>query len=73
MYSLFATLSAASSRRITEIGALAGVIGALLLAGSAIPFLRHVGLVLGGLLLAVGFALLIVAVHFGVNPYHAVK
>ena len=66
MLSLLAVLSASSSRRITEIGGLA-------LVGSALPFLRRIGPVLGGLLLAIGFGLLIVAVHFGVNPFHAVK
>ena len=73
MLSLLAVLSASSSRRITEIAALVGVIGGLALVGSALPFLRRIGPVLGGLLLAIGFGLLIIAVHFGVNPFHAVK
>jgi hypothetical protein len=70
MLALLATLSASSSRRITEIGALLGLIGGLLLAGSSMPFLRRSGLVLGGLLVAACFVLLILAIHFGVNPYH---
>jgi hypothetical protein len=73
MHTLLAVYSASNSRRIIEVGALAGVIGALLLAGSALPFLKRIGLVLGGLLVAAGFALLIVAIHFGVNPFHAAK
>ena len=73
MLLLLATLSASSSRRITEIGALIGLIGGLVLAASFLPFLRRIGLILGGLLLAAGFALLIIAIHYGVNPYHALK
>jgi hypothetical protein len=71
MLALLATFSAASSRRITEIGALLGLIGGLILAGSTMPFLRRSGVALGGLLLAAGFVLIILAVHFGLNPYHA--
>lgn len=73
MHSLLAVLSASNSRRISEIGALLGLIGGLALVVSILPLLRRAGLIVGGLLLAAGFALLILALHFGVNPYHAVK
>jgi hypothetical protein len=56
-----------------EAAALIGLIGGLVLAASFLPFLRRIGLILGGLLLTAGFALLIIAIHYGVNPYHALK
>ena len=73
MHSLLAVLSASNSRRISEIGALLGLLGGLALAVSTLPLLRRLGLIVGGLLLAAAFALLILALHFGLNPYHAVK
>lgn len=69
MLAPLATLTFATSRRITEVGALLGLIGALVLAGSAFPFLRRPGVLVGGLLLAACFVLLIVGIHYGVNPY----
>ncbi len=69
MLAPLATLTFATSRRITEVGALLGLIGALVLAGGALPLLRRVGVLLGGLILAAAFVLLIVGIHYGVNPY----
>ncbi len=69
MLSLLATLSFNASRRTMEIGLLLGMIGSLALAAGALPSFRRYGLPVGGLLLAVGFALAIWAVHFGISPY----
>jgi hypothetical protein len=60
-----AALTAHTARRITELGALLGLIGGLALAAGVLPSLRKTGLILAGLLLAVGFALIIYALHFG--------
>ena len=52
--------------RITEIGLLVAVVGALVIAlGSS----RRTWVGLGGLLIAVGLAAALVALHFGVSPY----
>jgi hypothetical protein len=69
MLTTLATLTAHTSRQITELAALVGLIGELALAAAVIPGLRKAGLVIGGLLLAVGFAAIIYAIHFGVSPY----
>lgn len=56
----------AATRRITEIGLLVAVVGGLVIAlGSS----RRTWVGLGGLLIAVGLAAALVAVHFGVSPY----
>jgi uncharacterized membrane protein len=70
MHTLLAVLSTSSTRRLSEVGALLGLIGglAITLAG-ALRSRRAVALVVGGLLLALCFVLLIVATHFGVSPY----
>ena len=75
MLPLLATLSVKSSHRLTELALLAGFVGSLGLIGAALPLplVRRAGLAFGGLLLAIAFALLIVAIHFGVSPYHVVK
>jgi len=71
MHVMIAALSTSTSRRTMELGALLGLVGGLLLAAVALrPSFQKVGLLLGGLLLALTFLLLIVALHFGVNPYH---
>src|SRR5450759_2335252 len=71
MHVMIAALSASTSRRTMELAALLGLVGGLLLAAVAVrPSFQKVGLLLGGLLLALTFLLLIVAWHFGVNPYH---
>lgn len=69
MHLQLATLTINNSRRITEVGALVALIGALVLAGAALRPFRAAGLFVGGLVLAIGLALLLVAIHFGVNPY----
>lgn len=52
--------------RLAEVGlALAAVAGALLFVGAVTPFGRKTGNLLGGLALAVGSVLVIVAVHWG--------
>jgi hypothetical protein len=61
----FAALTAHTARRLTELGALLGLIGGLALAGGAFPSFRKTSVVVAGLLLAVGFALIIYALHFG--------
>jgi hypothetical protein len=60
-----AALTAHTARRITELGALLGLIGGLALAAGVLPSFRKTGLIVAGLLLAVGFALIIYALHFG--------
>jgi hypothetical protein len=71
MHVMIAALSASTSRRTMELAALLGLVGGLLLAAVAVrPSFQKVGLLFGGLLLALTFLLLIVAWHFGVNPYH---
>ena len=52
--------------RIAEVGeALGAVGGAVLVLGAITPFGRRAGMLFGGLALAVGFVLLIVATHWG--------
>jgi hypothetical protein len=65
MLATIAALTAHTARRITELGALLGLIGGLALAAGEFPFFRRAGLIVAGLLLAVGFALIIYALHFG--------
>jgi mannose/fructose/N-acetylgalactosamine-specific phosphotransferase system component IIC len=65
MLPTIATLTAHSARRIAELGALIGLIGGLALAARELPSFRKYGLIVAGLLLAVGFALIIYALHFG--------
>ena len=66
MLATIAALTAHTSRRITELGALLGLIGGLALAAGVWPsFRKSSTVVAGGSLLAVGFALIIYALHFG--------
>jgi hypothetical protein len=58
---IVAVLSAHATRRIFELGALLGFLGGITLA--AMP--RHGGHRIGGLLLAVGFVVMVYAIHFG--------
>jgi|YelNatPaOPRAMG01_1025707.scaffolds.fasta_scaffold15575_2 ABC-type xylose transport system permease subunit len=69
MVTLVGTLTAHASRRVSEVGALLGLLSGLLLIAAAVPSFRKWGLVLGGLLLLVGFALIIYALHYGMSPY----
>ena len=60
------TLTRHSGVRLAEVGMLLGAIGGLaLLLGGFAPFGKRMGQMIGGLALAVGFALLIVATHSG--------
>lgn len=55
-----------SGIRIAEVGfALAAVAGGLLVLGGLTPFGRRAGTVLGGLCLAAGGVLLVIAAHWG--------
>jgi hypothetical protein len=65
MLATVAALTAHTTRRIAELGALLGLIGGLVLAAGVLPSLRKTGLIVSGLLLALGFALIIYALHFG--------
>ena len=60
------TFHYAATRRITEIGLLVALLGGLAItAGSS----RRAWVGLGGLLIAVGLAAVLVTLHFGVSPY----
>jgi len=63
---LATTFHYAATRRITEIGLLVALVGGLVIAlGSS----RRTWVGLGGLLIAIGLAAALIAVHFGVSPY----
>jgi hypothetical protein len=63
---LATTFHYAATRRITEIGLLLALVGGLAVAlGSS----RRSWVGLGGLLIAVGLAAVLIALHFGVSPY----
>lgn len=67
MHVLLASLSASTSRCTMELAALLGLVGGILLAVVRVrPSFQKRGLLLGGLLLVLGFLLLIVAWHCGV-------
>lgn len=52
--------------RLAELGfLLAAIAGALLLLGAIVPFGRRIGAAIGGLALAAGGVLLVVATHWG--------
>jgi hypothetical protein len=61
---VLASLSHSASRKITEIGLLLGILGALAMAIG--PFR---GSRVGAFLLAAGLVLVLIAVHWGLNPY----
>ncbi len=61
-----AVMSIRSSRQIMELGALSGLIGGLFVVASGVrPSFQKSGLVVGGSLLVVGFALIIIAWQWG--------
>jgi len=63
---LATTFHYSATRRITELGLLVAVLGGLAIAlGSS----RRGWVGLGGLLVAVGLAVALLALHFGVSPY----
>jgi hypothetical protein len=60
------TIKAHTGIRLAELGMLGGAIGgALLVLGSLTPFGRRAGMTFGGLALAIGFVLLIIATRWG--------
>jgi hypothetical protein len=66
MLTLAFTIKAHTGVRLAELGEALGAIGGLaLLLGGLTPFGRRGGAVVGGLALAAGFVLLIVATHWG--------
>lgn len=70
MLALLADMGSHTSHRAAELGALLCMIGGLLLAGAGVrPTLRKPGLIAGGVTLAVGFAVLIVVLHYGETPF----
>jgi hypothetical protein len=60
------TWSSKTSRRLLELGFLAGLLGGIVLGFSSG---RRLARILGGLLVAVAFGLAILAIHFGMNPF----
>jgi hypothetical protein len=62
-------LAHSASRRLTEAGLVLCLVGAVVLAVTAMRGSRMYGRVAGGALLAFGLMLLLVAVHFGVSPF----
>jgi hypothetical protein len=68
---IVAVLSSTTSRHVAEIAVFLAMVGAFLLAGSGtLPSLRRLGLMIGGLVLAMGLLLLLFAIHYGVNPFN---
>lgn len=66
MLALIAALTYRSAGQVVEVGALLYLIGGLLLAAAGVrPSWQKAGLISGGLLLVVGSALVIVAIHWG--------
>ena len=60
------TMTRHTGVRLAEVGELLGLVGGLaLLAGGMTPFGKRAGQTIGGLCLALGFGLLIVATHWG--------
>jgi len=59
-------IKAHTGLRLAEIGEVAGAVGGVLLVlGGMTPLGRRAGMTFGGLALAIGFALLVVATHWG--------
>jgi len=60
MHVVMAVLSAHTTRRLFELGALLGFLGGIVLA-----FVPRFGRRAAGLLLAIGFVVMVCAIHFG--------
>ncbi len=58
-----------SSRRLVEIGCIVAALGGLAVLFSAVPLMRRIMVIAGGALLAAGFVLLLLSIHYGVNPF----
>jgi hypothetical protein len=69
VHPLLATLTYKHSRVLFQIGLLVGLIGSLGIAAGGTGRARTSTLAIGGLLLAIGLGLVILAVHFGVSPF----
>ena len=71
---IISTIAVQTSIRIAEIGfALAAIAGALIFAAAVLPAQRKVLAGAGGVALAVGAVLVIIAVHWGVFGYPHVR
>ena len=70
LHPLLATFTYKHTRWLVQIGLLVGLVGSLgVAAGGTSSRARTPALAIGGLLLAVGLGLVILAVHFGVSPF----
>jgi L-cystine uptake protein TcyP (sodium:dicarboxylate symporter family) len=70
LHPLLATFSYGQSRRLIEIGLLVGLIGSVVIAYGGMASRRRTStLAVGGVLLAIGLGLVLLAVHFGVSPF----
>jgi hypothetical protein len=69
MHLLALHFTARNTLRVEELaGALAAIAGALLLVGAMTPMARRIGQLFGGLALAAGGVLFVLAVRYGVRP-----
>jgi hypothetical protein len=69
MHLLALHFTARNTLRVEKLaGALAAIAGALLLVGAMTPMARRIGQLFGGLALAAGGILFVLAVRYGVRP-----
>jgi len=66
---LLLAISATGSRRVTEVGFALALIGAIVLVGAFVPKARRLAVPIAGLLMAIGFLLALIVLHWGMNPY----
>jgi hypothetical protein len=70
LHPLLATFTYKHTRWLVQIGLIVGLVGSLgVTAGGTSSRARTPALAIGGLLLAIGLGLVILAVHFGVSPF----